>query len=183
MSKSSPIKDALYSKISVIGQESIHNLLLEKKYSELFSMVYENVLESIKEKIDETEKAGTLMESLTHYLFTEMLIPSQRKIIYKNMELDIIIPNLMELKKNPHNSILIFFVKSSNYKMIKQRIKEIKKIQKLDENIWIISKEKISISQRNYKIEKESFGKFLQDTQNFTKLKNMNKLNIFKTKI
>ena len=99
------------------------------------------------------------------------------------MELDIIIPNLMELKKNPHNSILIFFVKSSNYKMIKQRIKEIKKIQKLDENIWIISKEKISISQRNYKIEKESFGKFLQDAQNFTKLKNMNKLNIFKTKI
>jgi hypothetical protein len=67
--------------------------------------------------------------------------------------------------------------------MIKQRIKEIKKIQKLDENIWIISKEKISISQRNYKIAKESFGKFLQDAQNFTKLKNMNKLNIFKTKI
>ena len=46
-----------------------------------------------------------------------------------------------------------------------------------------LSKEKISISQRNYKIEKESFGKFLQDAQNFTKLKNMNKLNIFKTKI
>ena len=183
MSENSSIKDTLYSKINAIGQETIHKLLLEKKYSELFSMTYENVLESIKEKIDENEKAGTLMESLTHYLFTEMLIPSQRKIIYKNMELDIIIPNLMELKKNPHNSILIFFVKSSNYKMIKQRIKEIKKIQKLDENIWIISKEKISISQRNYKIEKESFGKFLQDAQNFTKLKNMNKLNIFKTKI
>ena len=99
MSEDSPIKDALYSKISAIGEESIHNLLLEKKYSELFEIMYENVLESIKEKFDENEIAGTLMESLIHYIFTEMLIPSQRKITYENIEFDIVIPNLMELKK------------------------------------------------------------------------------------
>jgi len=183
MSESSPIKDALYSKISVIGQESIHNLLLGKKYSELFSMTYENVLKSIKEKIDENEKAGTLMESLTHYLFTEMLIPSQRKISYGNIELDMIIPNLVELKKNSDNSILIFFVKSSNNNIIKQRIQAVKKIQKTDKNIWVISKDEINISQKVYKIEKESFSRFLDDIQNFTELKNMNKLNIFKSKI
>ena len=34
-----------------------------------------------------------------------------------------------------------------------------------------------------YKIEKESFSRFLDDIQNFTELKNMNKLNIFKSKI
>ena len=123
MSENSSIKDTLYSKINAIGQETIYKLLLEKKYSELFELTYTKALQSINTKIDEIEKTGILAESFTHYLFTEMLIPSQRKIIYKNMELDIIIPNLMELKKNPHNSILIFFVKSSNYKMIKQRIK------------------------------------------------------------
>jgi len=156
MSENSPIKDALYSKISTIGEESIHNLLLEKKYSELFEIIYENVLKSIKEKFDENEIAGTLMESLIHYIFTEMLIPSQRKIIYENIEFDIIIPNLMELKKNPETSILIFFVKSSNHDRFKHKIEQAKKIQKSNENIWVISKDKIDISQRIYKIEKKS---------------------------
>tara|TARA_B100001013_G_scaffold20397_1_gene11468 strand:- start:149 stop:436 length:288 start_codon:yes stop_codon:yes gene_type:complete len=94
-----------------------------------------------------------------------------------------IIPNLVELKKNSDNSILIFFVKSSNNNIIKQRIQAVKKIQKTDKNIWVISKDEINISQKVYKIEKESFSRFLDDIQNFTELKNMNKLNIFKSKI
>ena len=36
MSENSPIKDALYAKIDEIGQEQIHQLLLNKKFSELF---------------------------------------------------------------------------------------------------------------------------------------------------
>jgi len=183
MSKNSSIKDALYSKINTIGQETIHKLLLEKKYSELFELTYTKALQSINTEIDDIEKMGILAESFTHYLFTEMLIPSQRKISYENIELDMIIPNLIELKKNSDNSILIFFVKSSNNNIIKQRIQAVKKIQKTAKNIWVISKDEIDISQRVYKIEKESFSRFLDDIQNFTELKNMNKLNIFKSKI
>ena len=183
MSENSSIKDALYSKINAIGQETIHKLLLEKKYSELFEITYTKALQSINTKIDEIEKMGMLAESFTHYLFTEMLIPSQRKISYENIELDMIIPNLVELKKNSDNSILIFFDKSSNNNIIKQRMHAIKKIQRTDKNIWVISKDEINISQRVYRIEKESFSRFLDDIQNFTELKNINKLNIFKSKI
>jgi len=182
MSESSPIKDALYAKIEKIGQEQIHQLLLNGKFSGLFEKIYGSVIQSVQ-NIEEYEKHGTLAESLTHYLFTEMLIPSQRKISYENIELDMIIPNLVELKKNSDNSILIFFVKSSNNNIIKQRIQAVKKIQKTDKNIWVISKDEINISQKVYKIEKESFSRFLDDIQNFTELKNMNKLNIFKSKI
>ncbi len=89
MSESSPIKDALYAKIDGIGQEQIHQLLLNKKFSELFERIYEPVIHSVQD-IDEYEKHGTLAESLTHYLFTEMLIPSQRKITFENIELDMI---------------------------------------------------------------------------------------------
>ena len=182
MSESSPIKDALYAKIDDIGQERIHKLMLSGKFSELFEKIYETIINSI-DGINEYEKHGVMAESLTHYLFTEMLIPSQRKISYENIELDMIIPNLVELKKNSDNSILIFFVKSSNNNIIKQRIQAVKKIQKTDKNIWVISKDEINISQKVYKIEKESFSRFLDDIQNFTELKNMNKLNIFKSKI
>jgi len=183
MSENSSIKDTLYLKINTIGQDIIHKLLLEKKYSELFELIYTKALQSVNTEIDEIEKMGILAESFTHYLFTEMLIPSQRKISHENIELDMIIPNLAELKKNSDNSILIFFDKSSNNKIIKQRIQTVKKIQKTDKNIWVISKDEINISQKVYKIEKESFSRFLYDIQNFTELKNMNKLNIFKSKI
>ncbi len=182
MSENSPIKDVLYEKIEHIGEKQIHQLLLNSKFSELFEKICEPVIQKVKE-IEEYEKYGTLAESFTHYLFTEMLIPSQRKILFENIELDMVIPNLVELKKNSDNSILIFFDKSSNNNIIKQRVQAAKKIQKTDKNIWVITKDEINISQEVYKIEKESFSRFLDDLQNFTKLKNMNRLNIFKSKI
>ena len=46
-----------------------------------------------------------------------------------------------------------------------------KKIQKSDANIWIISKDSISIPQVTYITEKDSFGKFLDDIQDFVKNK------------
>ena len=182
MSENSPIKDALYAKIDDIGQEQIHQLLLNKKFSELFERIYEPVIHSISD-IDEYEKHGTLAESLTHYLFTEMLIPSQRKITFENIELDMIIPNTVELQKDNHDALVILFVKTSDINEIKQRIQNLKKIQKDDSNIWIISKDNIEISQSTYITKKESFGEFLKGAQNFIKTKKMNKLNIFKTKI
>ena len=180
-SESSPIKDALYTKIDSIGQNQIHQLLSNGKFSELFEKIYEPVIDSI-DGVDEYEKHGTLAESLTHYLFTEMLIPSQRKISVQNVELDMIIPNTAELQKDICDIILIFFVKTSDIEQIKERIQDIKKIQNDDSNIWVISKDYIEIPQITYITEKESFSKFLKDAQNFVKTKKINKLNIFKTK-
>jgi len=180
MSESSPIKDALYAKINNIGQEEIHQLLLKEEFSELFEKIYEPVIHEIQ-SIEEYEKYGTLAESMTHYLFTEMLIPSQRKIIFENVELDMVIPNTLELQKNSNNTIVIFFVKTSDLKQITQKIHEIKKIQKNDANIWIITKDRIEISQSAYYTTKESFSEFLKDSKNFINTKKMNKLNIFKT--
>ena len=181
MSESYPIKDTLYAKIDDIGQERIHKLMLSGKFSELFEKIFETTINSI-DGINEYEKHGVVAESLTHYLFTEMLIPSQRKISFKNIELDMIIPSIAELKKNSDNTILIFFAKTSNIDEIKQRIQEIKMIQNSDSNIWVISKDDIQIPQTTYTTKKESFSKFLKDAQTFIRIKKMYKLNIFKTK-
>jgi len=149
MSESSPFKDALYAKIEDIGQEQIHQLLLNGKFSELFEKIYGPVIQSVQ-NIEEYEKYGTLAESLTHYLFTEMLIPSQRKITFKNIELDMIIPNTEELQKNSHDTIMIFFAITSNFIEIIHRFQDIKKIQIEDLNIWIISKEHIEFPLSTY---------------------------------
>ena len=182
MSESSPIKDALYTKINSIGQDEIHQLLSKDKFLELFEKIYEPVADSIDD-INDYEKHGTLAESLTHYLFTEMLIPSQRKVLIQNIKMDMIIPNTVELQRDIHNTILIFFVKTSNIEQIKKRIQNMKKIQNDDAKIWVISKNHIEIPQFTYITKKESFGEFLKDVQNFIKTKKRNKLNIFKAKV
>ena len=66
---------------------------------------------------------------------------------------------------------------------IQNKILEIKKIQEKDDNIWVISKQLLDISQRSYVINRVSFGEFLRDAQNFVQEKNMSKLNIFKTQM
>ena len=181
MNENSPIKDALYAEIDKIGQKKVHNLLLEGKFSELFEKIFESSLSKITDNINEYEKHGILAESFTHYLFTEMLIPTQRKISFENIELDIVIPNIVELKKNINDVVLIYFVKKPAINETKQQIQKMKKIQKSDANIWIISKQKIVVPQVTYTTTKESFGKFLEDAQEFVKIKEFNKLNIFKT--
>ena len=56
MSESSPIKDALYAKIDLIGQNHIHELLSNGKFIEIFEKIYEPVINSM-ENIDEYEPA------------------------------------------------------------------------------------------------------------------------------
>ena len=183
MSESSPVKDALYAEIDRISQDKINELLLKKEFSVVFENVFDKAIDKIEENFDEDEKGGALAESMTHYLYTEMLIPSQRKISYENVELDLVIPNTLELKKNPQNVIVLLFMKTSNVIKIQNKISEIKTIQEKDDNIWVISKRLLEIPQRSYTTDKISFGNFLRDTQNFIQTKNMNKLNIFKTKM
>ena len=182
MSESSPIKDAMYANIDGVGQEHIHKLMLNDKFAELFEKIFETTINNL-DGINEYEKHGILAESFTHYLFTEMLIPSQRKISFEGIDLDMIIPNIMELKKNTNNVLLIYFVKTSKIDEIQQEIQKIKSVQKSDANIWVISKENITIPQVTYTTKRDSFSKFLKDAQDFVKIKEMNKLNIFKTKI
>ena len=183
MSESSPIKDALYAEINRIGQDKINELLLKREFSVIFENIFDSAVDKINEGFNENEKFGALAESITHYLFTEMLIPSQRKISYENIELDLVIPNTLELKKDSENAAIILFVKTNNITEIINKISEIKTIQQKDDNIWVISEHSIDIPQKSYLTNKISFAEFLKDAQDFIQTKNLNKLNIFKTKI
>ena len=67
MSENSPIKDALYENIENVGEEKIHQLLLNDKFSELFEKICEPVIQDVK-SIEEYEKYGTLAESYTLFI-------------------------------------------------------------------------------------------------------------------
>ena len=136
MEKISPIKEILYNEIKKIPEIEIHQFLQNDEYSSIIKNLLENIIPKIS-NIDgkNDEKLGILAESISHFMFTEMLIPSQRKIIHKDIELDVIIPNLNKLIDEPNNAIIINFDKSTNSNEIQKKIESLKLIQKNEKNI------------------------------------------------
>ena len=112
-----------------------------------------------------------------------MLIPSQRKIVYKDIEIDIIIPDLNVLKNTPNNAIIIYFAKSNDINKIQKKIEELQSIQKNTRNIWIVLHEKLSLPCKIYIINhnENSFSDLFRDAKHFVINKNLNKLRILKT--
>ena len=183
MENSSPIKEILYNEIRKIPKKEIQKLQNED-YFTLITSLFENSeskISNIKGKTN--EKLGILSESLSHYIFTEMLIPSQRKIVYKDIEIDIIIPDLNVLKNTPNNAIIIYFAKSNDINKIQKKIEELQSIQKNTRNIWIVLHEKLSLPCKIYIINhnENSFSDLFRDAKHFVINKNLNKLRILKT--
>ena len=65
---------------------------------------------------------GILATGLLHYLLTNALLNSQRKVEYKGLELDIVIPDVRTLEKDAKMTLLILIPKSSDKKIIDEKI-------------------------------------------------------------
>ena len=84
MEEPSQIKEILYDVIKEIPEKDIRALFESGNQSKLIENLFEKTLPRINTITgDINEKLGILSESVSHYILTEMLIPSQRKIIYK----------------------------------------------------------------------------------------------------
>ena len=107
--ESNPIKDYLFEYIRSSG--TIPNLLTQKKFDKVILEVIKNCYDKIVSLGAETgnkdESIGVLATGLLHYLLTNALITSQRKIDHNGIELDIIIPDVKTLEKDPKKTLLI----------------------------------------------------------------------------
>ena len=177
------VKDILYQELSSVTEEKIQSHISNKKspkiISEIISRCYPKILQ-LKGEIH--ENMVIFGESFLHFLLTLSLIPSQRKIVFRETKIDIIIPDLKSLTINPKDSLIIYFIKSTDKKLAKQRLGELEKIQPIKENIWIIANSKLETSYRVYYIKKSnSFSKILDDISEFLSLRKQNKLKILKS--
>jgi|TARA_B110000014_G_scaffold72858_1_gene49715 hypothetical protein len=184
MEKPSQIKEILYEEIKKIPEKELQKLFESENYSKLIESIFERILPRITSISGEiNEKLGILSESISHYILTEMLIPSQRKIIYKNIEVDIVIPNINMLKDSSDNVVIIYFAKSSNIEIVQKKINELQIIQRDIKNIWVVLHDKMSLSCKTYLLtnNENSFSDLFSDAKNFVISKKLDKLRIFKT--
>ena len=179
--ESNPVKDYLFDYLSK-SKEEIEKLISEKKFSEIIDNVIANCYDKIITLGGKDESVGVLATGLLHYLLTNSLINSQRKVEYNGIEIDIVIPDIKTLEKDPKKTLLICIPKSSNKKIIEEKISQLEKIQPEKENIWIVLSENVSINQKYFLLSKEnnSFSKIIFEIAQFSNVHGTNKFKILR---
>jgi hypothetical protein len=155
------MKNELYSVLNDFGKENIQIEFQNNinssipKIKEILSKTIATIYKK-KENIDSDynnfEKTlSILCESFLHFLLTTTSLPSQRKIMLNELEIDLVIPDIKTLYKDPKKTLIIKFDKNSS---INEYLEKLDNIQKNKENIWLVSSTPLDINYRNYVIYK-----------------------------
>ncbi len=175
-----PIKDYLFDYID--KSNNIVNLIIEKKFDTVINEIIENCYDKIILMGKKEEAVGILATGILHYLLTNALLNSQRKVNYQGMELDIVIPDIRTLEKDAKMTLLILIPKSSDKKIIDEKISQLRKIQPTKDNIWVVLSEDISIDCKSFVLSKEndSFSKIIFEIAQFSNVSGSNKFKILR---
>ena len=175
-----PIKDYLFEHIE--KSNSIENLIHEKKFDVVINEIVENCYDKVILMDKKEEAVGILATGILHYLLTNALLSSQRKVDYQGMELDIVIPDTRALEKDAKMTLLILIPKSSDKKIIDEKISELRKIQPTKENIWAVLSEDMSIDCKSFVLSKDnnSFSKIIFEIARFSNVGGSNKFKILR---
>ena len=182
--ESNPIKDYLFEYIK--SSKTIPNLLSQKKFDQVILEVTENCHDEIvsvgTEIGNKDETIGVMATGLLHYLLTNALITSQRKIKHDGIELDIVIPDLKTLEKDPKKTLLICIPRSSDRKIIEGKVSQLEKIQPEKENIWLVLSNDVEIDKKSFVLTKDNntFSKIIFEIAQFTNVNAANKFKILR---
>lgn len=175
-----PIKDYLFKYIK--NSETIPKLITEKKFDQIIEDAIKNCYDHILSMGEKDEAVGVLATGLLHYLLTNALITSQRKVSYDNIEIDIVIPNTKTLEKDPKKALLIHIVKSSDINEINKKIERLERIQSAKENIWLVLSEDIHTKKKSFILSKDNntFSKIIFEIAKFSNVGGSNKFKILR---
>ena len=175
-----PIKDLLFEYIE--KSNNIENLIREKKFDVIINEIIENCYDKIILMDKKEEAVGILATGILHYLLTNALLNSQRKVDYQGMELDIVIPDTRTLEKDAKMTLLILIPKSSDKKIIDEKIYQLRKIQPTKENIWVVLSEDITLDCKSFVLSKENstFSKIIFEIAQFSNVGRSNKFKILR---
>jgi len=174
-----PIKEYLFN---YLKSEKIQKLLSQLQFANIIDDVLENCHDTVIAMGNKEESLSILSTGLLHYLLTNALISSQRKIEYKNIQIDLIIPDLKTLEIDPKKTLIICIPKTIKESVIKHKLELLEKIQPFNDNIWLIITEKLDFQNKTYVIQKNnsSFSKIIYDISQFVNIHGQNKFKILR---
>ena len=178
--ESNLIKDYLFDYIE--NSKTIPKLIVEQKFDVIVDEIIENCYDDIALMDEKEEAIGILATGLLHYLLTNALLNSQRKVEYRGLELDIVIPDVKTLEKDSKMTLLLLIPKSSDKQIIDQKISQLKAVQPISENIWVVLSKDVSIDCKSFVLSKEnnSFSKIIFEISQFSNVGKSNKFKILR---
>ena len=178
--EANPIKDYLFEYIK--SSQTIPDLISEKKFDVIIDEIIQNCYDKIITMDQKDVAVGVLATGILHYLLTNALLNSQRKVEYRGMELDIVVPDVKTLEKDSKMSLIICIPKSSDKQKIDEKISQLEKIQPSKENIWFVLSENIELDKKTFVLSKENstFSKIIFEIAQFSNVNGANKFKILR---
>ncbi|UTY61000.1 MAG: hypothetical protein HPQ69_03600 [Marine Group I thaumarchaeote] len=178
--ESNPIKDYLFDYID--KSKTIPKLISEQKFDVIIDEIIQNCYDDIVVMDEKEEAIGILATGLLHYLLTNALLNSQRKVEFHGLELDIVIPDVRTLEKDSKMTLLILIPKSSDKQIINQKISQLKSVQPIIENIWVVLSKDVPTNCKSFILSKEnnSFSKIIFEISQFSNVGKSNKFKILR---
>lgn len=170
---SADVKEVLYSVIDGIGRDKIRaevSTSIDAASRKYCGQIVEKCIKELGPQTND-EVLGTLGEALLHFMLTASLLPSERKVSLAGMELDVVIPSIKNLTKDPSKALVIQVVKDSTL----QRARQAEGAQPNAGNLWIISARPVETSHRNY-VLRDNYPSIISDIHAFLKDKGVSSL-------
>jgi len=179
--ESNPVKDFMFEYIKNSGKK-LEQYILEKKFSDIIQDIVINCYDEIIKMGKKEESIGVLATGLLHYLLTNALLSSQRKIEHKGIEIDIVLPNLKTLEKEPEKTLIICILKTIKKNEIQEKLEQIYKIQPEKQNVWLVLSQNMDFENKSYVIEKKNntFSEIIFDISQFLNVHGENKFKILR---
>ena len=179
--ESNPVKDFMFEYIKN-SEKKLEQYILEKKFSDIIQDIIINCYDKIIKIGKKEESIATLATGLLHYLLTNALLSSQRKIEHKGIEIDIVLPNLKTLEKEPEKALIIYIPKTIKKNEIQEKLEQIYKIQPEKQNVWLVLSQNMDFENKSYVIEKKNntFSEIIFDISQFLNVHGENKFKILR---
>ncbi|MEM3090044.1 MAG: hypothetical protein QXY22_05695 [Candidatus Nitrosotenuis sp.] len=177
----SPIKEILYARIDSLTESELRAAISKDSKNLIRSVLSDCIPKIANIGRNDSKGIAAFAESFLHYLLTNALIPSQRKITVNGVCVDIVIPDVRVLASNPQKALILFFVRDDDMSAIRTSLEQLKKIQPASENIWLVSKNTHSLPNRTYIVDaSRNFSDILEDMRGFVSSGPSSKFRIFK---
>ena len=174
-----PVKDLLFNYIKDT-QESIASLVSEKKFDKVVRHLLEGCYDGVVDAGDES--VSILATGILHYVLTVALVPSQRKVDFQGVEIDIVVPDLRVLEADARKALVIHVFGTRDPDMIKDRLGQLQKIQPEAQNIWLVIPEDLGLDAKTYTVSKNgsTLPKMIRDIVDFADSQDQSKLRILR---
>ncbi len=179
--ESNPVKEYLFNYIEK-SEKRFQDLFSHTKMNEIIDDILDNCYHKVALMKNKEENLGVLATGILHYMLTNAMLASQRKIEYQGVEIDVVIPDLKTLEKDPKKTLIICIPKTLDKNIIKEKLMQLQKIQPEKQNIWLVLTHDLGFNSKTYVIQKEnsSFSSIIYDIAQFVNVQGQNKFKILR---